>query len=410
LFTGTNGPGTPSDFGSGFEFVSAIGFEVTQPTIYFEGYWWWVCQTNQSTTPQTFCLWQDTDDYDLQGDYGALVEASVVKSGSFTAGQWNWVPLPEPIPLSRYVSYRAATSSLRYAPTTNGQFGQGGPYAQGITSGPLFAFADATSGNSSDVSPYQNNNCSWADNTLDPTSVYPAAGSSGFNVWLDVQVTDQPPAGAAYRCWPNQPNPLYPPETALPFTISTQIALSQSAQVMKLWFLSQTGNQVLPAICGIWDAVTQQVVAGSVNSSPAWLLADGSAATAGAGWCYCDYSAANLVLKANHNYRVATGMYKPNFVWYSGAQGYWLHNGGGYPSLGIGAAHGAGNGIIACVPCGLAEAPLSPCAQDTSGSWAFPNDMEEDGDNYYIDLEVTPAGNGSGTTTVNSSAFLQFFP
>ena len=117
LFTGTNGPTNPVDFGSGFEFVSAIGFEVTQPTIYFEGYWWWVCPNNQSTTPQTFCLWQDTDDYDLQGDYGALVEASVVKSGSFTAGQWNWVPLPEPIALSRYVSYRAATASPRYAPT-----------------------------------------------------------------------------------------------------------------------------------------------------------------------------------------------------------------------------------------------------------------------------------------------------
>jgi len=177
---------------------------------------------------------------------------------------------------------------------------------------------------------------------------------------------------------------------------------------VKLWFLSQTGNQALPAICGIWDAVTQQVVSGSVNSSPAWLLADGSAATPGAGWCYCDYSAANLVLAANHNYRVATGMYTPNKVWYSGAQGYWLNNGGGYPSFGIGAAHGAGNGIIACVPCGLAAAPLSPCAQDTSGSWAFPNDMEEDGDNYYIDLEVTPAKNGPAT--VNSSAFLTFFP
>jgi hypothetical protein len=411
LFAGTNGPDTPVDFGSGFEFVSAVGFEVTQPTIYFEGYWWWVCGAEQSTAPQTFCLWQDTADLDLENEDGVVVEASVVKSGTFTAGQWNWVPLPEPIALSRYVSYRAATASPQYAPTTNGQFSQGGPYADGITSGPLFAFADA-SGNSSDVSYYQRNNCSWTEGTLDPTSVYAGGGSSGFNVWLDVQVTDQPPDGATYRCWPNQPNPLYPPEYPLPYTVSTQIAVSQSAQVVKLWFLSQTGNQVLPSICGIWDAVTQQVVPGSVNSSPVWLLADASAATPGAGWCYCDYSATNVVLDANHNYRVATGMFTPNLVWYSGAQGYWLNNGGGYPSYGIGAAHGAGNGIIACVPCGLEPNPLSPCAQDASGSWAFPNQVEVDGDNYYIDLEVAPGGSNSGTSgaKVNSSAFLTFFP
>ena len=419
LFPATNGPTTPVDFGSGFDFVSAIGFWVTQQTIYLEGYWWWVCSTEQSTTPQTFCLWQDTADFDLQGEYGVLVEASVVTSGDFTAGQWNWIPLPQPIPLSQYVSYRAATASPRYAPTTNGQFGAGGAYAEGITSGPLFAFADATSGNSEDVSFYQPSNCSWQENTLDPTSVYPGAGSSGLNVWLDVQVTDQVPAGATYRCWPNQPNPLYPPEAALPYTVSTQLAVSEQAQVVKLWFMSQTSNQKLPSICGIWDAETQAVVTGSVNDSPTWLLPNGSAAAPGDGWCYCDYSATGLVLAADHNYRVAVGMYEPGYVWYSGDQGYWLTNGGGYPSQGIGAAHGAGNGIISCVPCGLQPNPLTPCAQDTSGSWAYPNMVEVDGDNYYIDLEVAPAtaspspspspSTGPGTVA-NSTGFLTFFP
>ena len=228
-------------------------------------------------------------------------------------------------------------------------------------------------------------------------------------MWLDVQVTDQVPAGATYRCWPDQPNPLYPPEAALPYTVSTQISVSESAQVLKLWFMSQTGNQTLPSACGVWDAETQEVVPGSVSDSPTWLLPSGSAAAAGDGWCYCDYSATDLVLDAHHNYRVAVGMYKPGYVWYSGAQGYWLTNGGGYPSQGEGAAHGAGNGIISCVPCGLEPNPLSPCAQDASGSWAYPNVVEVDGDNYYIDLEVAPA-KGSTTSKVNSGAFLTFFP
>ena len=99
-----------------------------------------------------------------------------------------------------------------------------------------------------------------------------------------------------------------------------------------------------------------------------------------------------VVLAANHNYRVAVGMYTPGYVWYSGAQGYWLVDGGGYASVGNGAAHGAGNGIISCVACGLSPNPLSPCAQDTSGGWAYPNSVEDDGDNYYIDLEVSAGG------------------
>jgi len=422
LFPSTSGPSAPTDFGAGFDFVSGMGFWVTQKTMYFEGYWWWVCPSSQSTAPQKFCLWQDTGDADTKGDYGALVEASVVTSGTLTAGQWNWIPLPQPIPLSQYIAYRATTASPRYAPVTNGQFGSGGAYAAGITNGPLFAFADATSGNSGDVNFFQAGNCTWQQGTLDPTSVYPGSGFNGFNLWVDVQVTDQVPAGASYRCWPNQPNPLYPPEAALPYTVSTQLAVSEPAQVLKFWFMSQAGNQKLPAICGIWDTETQQVVPGSVNNSPTWRLPDGSAAGPGEGWCYCDYSAANLTLAANHSYRIAAGMYEPGFVWYSGDQGYWLTNGGGFPSQGVGAAHGAGNGIIACVPCGLATNPLSPCSQDNSGSWTYPNMMEPDGDNYYIDLEVASASGGgtpSPTPTstsasppvkTNSEAFLAFFP
>lgn len=423
LFPSASGPSAPTDFGAGFDFVSGTGFWVTQKTMYFEGYWWWVCPSSQSTAPQKFCLWQDTGDADTKGDYGALVEASVVTSGTLTAGQWNWIPLAQPIPLSQYIAYRATTASPRYAPVTNGQFGSGGVYANGITNGPLFAFADATSGNSGDVNFFQSGNCTWQQGTLDPTSVYPGSGYNGFNLWVDVQVTDQVPAGASYRCWPNQPNPLYPPEAALPYTVSTQMAVSEPAQVLKFWFMSQAGNQKLPAICGIWDTETQQVVPGSVNNSPAWLRPDGSAAAPGEGWCYCDYSAANLTLAASHNYRVAVGMYEPGFVWYSGVQGYWLANGGGFPSQGEGAAHGAGNGIISCVPCGLAPNPLSPCSQDNSGGWTYPNMMEPDGDNYYIDLEVASASGGgtpSPTPTstsaspppvkTNSEAFLAFFP
>ena len=148
-----------SSFGPGFEFVSAIGFQVTEPTIYFEGYWWWVCPSAQSTAPQKFCLWQDTGDLDQKSDYGQLVERPRGRVRHADTWAMEFGALPAPIALSRDVSYRAATASPRYAPTTNGQLGSGGAYASGITNGPLFAFADSSSGNSADVDFYQPSNC-----------------------------------------------------------------------------------------------------------------------------------------------------------------------------------------------------------------------------------------------------------
>lgn len=406
LFPWTSGPSSPVDFGPGFEFVSGLGFWVTQRSIYFEGYWWWVCPTQQATGSQTFCLWQDTANADGAGEYGALVAASVVTSGPLVAGEWNFVPLPRPIPLTQYVGYRATTASLRYAPSTNGQFGAGGAYNTGIENGPLFAFADASSGNQADVNLFQAGNCTWGQGTLDPTTLYPNNSYQGLNLWIDIQVTDRMPTGSTFRCWPNQPNPLYPPEAALPYTVSTQMAVTEPAKLIKIWMMSQSGNTVLPSVCGIWDSVTQTALPGSVNQSPTWFAEDGSVATAGSGWCYCDYSASGIVLAPDHNYRVAVGMYSSGDVWFSGARGYWLINGGGFASQGIGADHGAGNGIVYCVPCGLPENPLSPCVQDTSGrGWVYPNEVEPDGDNYFVDMEVAPVGG-----VANSSAFLAFFP
>ena len=73
----------------------AIAFEVTSGGTWFEGYWWWVCNSGAPTSPQTFALWQ------VYGEGNAtLISAATVTSGSLTAGQWNLYPLDEPIPLS----------------------------------------------------------------------------------------------------------------------------------------------------------------------------------------------------------------------------------------------------------------------------------------------------------------------
>ena len=103
-----------------------------------------MCASGQSTSPQKFALWQV---------YGAaegnVVPGSVVTSGTLTAGQWNYISLPTPLPLSigdlaglGAAVYQAATGFSNSFPDTNSQFGAGDPYASGITDGPLFAYSD----------------------------------------------------------------------------------------------------------------------------------------------------------------------------------------------------------------------------------------------------------------------------
>ena len=62
----------------------------------------------------------------------------------------------------------------------------------------------------------------------------------------------------------------------------------------------------LPTRCGVWNVTTQLEVSGTDNSSPTWLLPSGSAAAAGAGWVYCDYTSSGVTLSANQNYKAAT--------------------------------------------------------------------------------------------------------
>ena len=55
LFPATNGPASGLLGGA---FAAGVAFEVTSGGTWFEGYWWWVCESGSDTRPQTFALWQ----------------------------------------------------------------------------------------------------------------------------------------------------------------------------------------------------------------------------------------------------------------------------------------------------------------------------------------------------------------
>jgi hypothetical protein len=364
LFPTTDGPPSPVSYSG--PFIAGINVGVTSGGCWLAGYWWWVCPSGQTTAAQTFALWC------LSGNAaGTIIAAGTVTSGALTAGQWNYVPLPTPVPLALGAVYVAATGFTGNFPITNDQFAGGDPYGNGIVNGPLTAYSDASG---TLASPFKTDQGVFSVASSDPTANMPMYGSSSSNFWMDVQVTTTPPAGATYRLWPDYPGiPGTVDSDTTGYTLATEFELAQSCTLDKIWYYSAPGAGALPTRCAIWDVASQSEVAGTDNSSPSWSGA------AGSGWVSCSYS--GLTLPAG-DYKVS--------VFYGGGSGWYLATGGYWGSGGTG-----GNGITA----GPVTAPNSSAATSpgqgtyNAGSWAYPQSFASDanGENYWVDVEVTPS-------------------
>ena len=364
LFPLTAGPSTAVSYTGPFE--AGLVFAVTSGGCWLDGYWWWVCGSGQSTSPQPFALWQN-----YSGQQGTVVPGSTVTSGTLTAGQWNFVPLTKKLPLALGATYVAATGFSNGFPDTNDQFGSGQPYAAGIVSGPLTAFSDASGSN---PSPFNTAQGTFSVASTDPTANMPIYGSSSSNFWVDLQVDTTPPSGASYRLWPSYPTiPGGVNSDTAGYTLATEFQLSQSCTLDNIWFYSAPGAGTLPSQCGIWSVSSQSVISGTVNASPSWSGA------AGSGWVSCSYS--GVTLPAG-DYKVAV-FNGAGSKWYQTAIGYWGSSGPG--------ASGITSGPLTAPGDSQASSP----GQSTyhSGSWAYPGTYETatPGENYWIDVEVTPS-------------------
>ena len=338
---------------------------VTTGGCWLDGYWWWVCNSGQSTSPQKFALWC------LYGSAGgSLVANSTVTSGTLTAGQWNYVPLTTPLPLAFGATYVAATGFSNSFPDTNNQFGSGDPYGAGIVSGPLTAYSDASG---SLPSPFKTAQAVFSVASADPTTSMPIYGSSNSNFWMDVQVTTTPPTDASYRLWPSYPTlPGHINSDTAGYTLGTEFQLSASCTLDKIWFYSASGAAALPTRCAIWNVSSQSVVAGTDNTSPSWSGA------AGSGWVACAYS--GVTLPAG-DYKIAV-FYGGGSAWYQANTGYW--GGGGQGASGITAGPLTAPGTSAATSPGQ-------CTYNY-GSWAYPQTYASggNGENNWVDVEVTP--------------------
>lgn len=416
LFPSTDGPSSPVSYSGPFE--AGVLFCTMTTNCWFEGYWWWVCPSGQSTAPQKFALWQ------IYGpDAGNLIPGSVVTSGTLIAGQWNFIPLPTPIQLSignvtgaGSAVYEAATGFTGSFPDTDSQFATGDPYAAGIANGPLFAYSDMGASAGAPTGSFQG---AFGVAGTDPSVNLPAQGSNSSNFWLDVQVSDAAPTGygGSYRLWPNYPTlfPLAQNNVTIDTgaqTLGTQFSLSEPCALNNVWFYSPSFAGDLPASTQIWDATSQTLVTGT-DLTASWSGGVGS------GWVANAYTALNIVLPAG-NY-IATVYYGGGKQFYYEVRGYFGTFEG---DSGPGSAGGILNGPLSSPSQANAFNPPggNSCYFTGGTSPTYPNawDTHDGGENRWVDVEVTPTTASStptptptGTTTspvVNPAAFLSFFP
>ena len=395
LMDGSSGrPGSGPSAATSYQgdYLAGTAFQVTAGNLWFEGFWWWVCNSGQQTGPQSFGLWQVDNT-----NAGLLIEGSTVTSGTLTAGEWNYIPLSTPIPLSPGIPYVAGTgyASTSGFPKTDSQFGSGDTYGAGVTNGPLTAYSSI-----SGSAPAPNK---WVDQGLfgtaysDPTKNMPYEGYNSANFWVDLQVSDTAPAGTSYRLWPSIPNP---PgriqDSPLNFTLATEFSLSEDCTLGRIWFYSPSGASQLPTECGIWDVSSWTLVSGTDNSLPSW------SGVAGSGWLYCDYSSAGATLRADTNYKVAVvnGAASAEF-WNSATLDYWSTGEGG-SGISVGPLS-APNEANATSPGQSTYNPgpefTYPATYDTGGA-----------PTYWVDVEVTLSSAPPAPPIADSAAFLSFFP
>jgi hypothetical protein len=412
LFPSTSGPSSPVSYSG--DFLAGVLFCVTS-TSWFEGYWWWVCPTGQSTAPQKFALWQV-----YGAGEGNVIPGSVVTSGTLTAGQWNYVPLPAPIPLSignvtglGAAVYEAATGFVGSFPDANGQFGSAGPYASGITNGPLFAYSDqgASAPCPTSAGSFQG---AFGVAGTDPSQNLPFQGSNSSNFWMDLQVSDTPPSGysGSYRLWPNYPTvfPTQPTIDTQEQTLGTQFSLSEPCALNNVWFYSAPFAQALPASTQIWNTSTQALVAGT-NVTASW---SGGVAS---GWVANSYAGAGIVLPAG-NY-IATVFYGGGSVFYMESRGYF----GSFKGDTGPATNGMTNGPLSSPSTANAVNPPggNSCYYYGGPGPTYPNDWDhgDGGESRWVDVEVTPSAVSSSPTptptptlslVTNPGGFLPFFP
>lgn len=267
LFPSTNGPASAVNYSGNF--LAGVVFSVSGGGNWFEGYWWWVAASGQSTSPVKCALWSV-----LNANNGVLVPSSVVTSGNLTAG-WNYIPLSQPIQLAPGLdtNYPENGSAYIAAIGVNGSFPDTNNFwSTSVSNGPLYAYPG---GGGQAGGPYGLPQGVFTTAGSDPSLTMPNGASNTDNFWVDVQISNTAPVGYAgsYRLWPNKwdTNRTTGSDSAVDYLIAMEIIVSQTIKLNKIWYYSPSGTAQLATWAGVWSIVgADSGTLVAVNTNPSW--------------------------------------------------------------------------------------------------------------------------------------------
>lgn len=437
IFPSTNGPSTAVTYTG--TFISGVCFAVSGGGNWFDGYWWWVAGSNQSTSPVKCALWAFGATNSTSASL--VVPGSVVTSGTLTAGAWNYIPLSTPVQLapgwdknnSKNGSiYIAAIGCNGNFPDTTGFWGQGGAGSAGISNGPLFAYSCANASGATNQAPYGIAQGVFASSgSTDPSINIPLQASTVDNFWVDVQIDTTAPSNYAgtYRLWPNKmdANPTLSGDAAFNYTVATEIDITSAVTLNNIWYFSPNGATTLATHADVWNISTGLSVA-SV-SSPTWLTASGSTYTAGTNpagtlgeWVKAAFSGGTSLPAGSYRVSVfnSNGTSDANWSPKDATSDYWGETFTGAGASGItwgplsapswanassGYLYGGPSSNNPPFSNGTTPHAQPVFGQNGGGTIQFPQlnapvgASNNQSQNYWVDLEITPATNITGVVS-----------
>lgn len=385
-----------------------MNFTVLTGGTWFEGFWIWRANL-MAATPVKCALWR------FRENATSVIASSKVTSGALAPG-WNFVPVPVKIPLSVGTAYNASMGVNGPFCDIAGYWGAADLFPGGIANGPLRTFSsqDGTykAPFSIDAMTFSTASAdAWTTAGLVTDTGQGGGASGGNNFWVDVQVSDTPPAGynGPYRFFPSQ---FYwddagegNVDNATAYTLASEFILSQPCSINNVHFFSPPGaTGGLPTKWAIWKVSNQSRV--YEVAGPSWDGAQGThwVSTTGTGF----------VLDAATRYKVS--VHNAN-----GASGGWSGKRHGffdtfgtvrvYAPDGVtwGPLHLMGKSDATPTPLLSSGSQVGPDPQPGQCTFqigdAYPglyvHDSNSNGQFYGVDLSVTPvplpvAGSGGG--------------
>lgn len=411
LFSHSVAHGTATGSG-GVPFVAGITGEVRSGGCWLEGYWWYA---GASTSAQWFTFWLITNGTGGAGKTAVRVTAADTLSGTLTANSWNWIPVASPLPLpigSAFVVQTGLTLTGGAFANAPGIFSGTGVHPNGIVSGPLFAFADATSeGNNANTNPWGGwGQAVFSTAGADPRTTLATGSSSSGSFGMDVQIADADPTGG--YTGPFMPWPMPPGATAGPnadvdldeqYVIATEEWLDRDCLADGTWFYSPAGAGALPDKMDVWRISDKSNV---LTATPAWSRATGT------GWVFAAFPGGSTLGPDKYKVSVynsaATGT-GPG--WSVKTVGYFGAGGPGENGITWGPVHvpGLSEASDAAIFGGGGREPgQGTFANPTTGPDQYP-DTYADGESqcYWVGLQVTPTpvtGTGRAAVLLAASA------